>query len=177
MEEPPFSMDRDKIFLISATKTSARCNESFSAINEGLIPRSEAVAGKNRIYVAPIKNSLPPELQSELPYMQEALWAEYDGILPGYVVDSGEQNTLSNLEKAAAAGCTLLVEPEIQAVRVREVNAYYVSLNQAVYRVSDGATLNVGIYGSNAKELTPMDALIHGARRMSRESSSWAEIN
>ena len=146
------------------------------AINEGLVPRSEPVAGKNRLYVAQIKISLPPALQSEFPYMQEALWEQYDGILPGYVVDPGENSTLSNLEKAAAAGCSLLLVPEIQAVQVRAENTYYISLNQTVYRVRDGTTLNVGLYGSNAKELTPMDALIHNARLMSRESSTWAEL-
>jgi hypothetical protein len=146
-----------------------------AAFEAGLIPQSEPIEGKNRLYVASIKNSLPPELQSEIPYMQEALWTEYDRISPGSVVDTGEPSSLTNLEKAAAAGCTLVVAPEIQAVRVREANAYYVSLNQTVYRVSDGVTLNVGLYGSSTKEWTPMDALIHNARLMSRESSSWAD--
>jgi len=145
-----------------------------AAINEGLLARSEPIAGKNRIYVAAIKNSLPPELKSEFAFMQEALWDEYDRILPGYVADLGEKTALTNLEKAAAAGCTLMVASEVQAVRVRDDNTYYVSLNQTVYRVSDGAAVNVGIFGSNTKELTPLGALIHGARTMNQESASWA---
>ena len=71
----------------------------------------------------------------------------------------------------------MLVVPEIQAVRVREANTYYVSLNQAVFRVSDGTTVNAGMFGSNTKELTPLDALIHGAKAMNKESAAWLERN
>ena len=96
-------------------------------------------------------------------------------MLPGNVVDTDENISLSNLEKARAAGCSLLVVPEIQAVRVREDNTYYVSLTQTVYRVSDGSVLNAGIFGSNTKTLTPLGALVHNARTMSKESLSWVE--
>ena len=147
-----------------------------TAINEGVLAPSEPVAGKNRIFVAPVKNSLPSALQSEFAVMQEALWDEYDQVLPGHVADSGEKSTSTNLEKAAAAGCTLLVVPEIQAVRVRDENTYYVSLNHTVYRVADGETLSVGLFGSNTKTLTPLGALIHGARSMRQESPSWANV-
>ncbi len=147
-----------------------------AAINEGLIPRSEPMQGKNRLYVAAIKNNLLPALQSEFSFMQEALWEEYDSILPGCVTDSGEKTALSEMEAAAAAGCTLLVAPEIQAVRVRDDDTYYISLTQTVYRVSDGTTVNAGIYGGNTKELTPLGALINEIQTMRRESAAWAEI-
>jgi pimeloyl-ACP methyl ester carboxylesterase len=146
-----------------------------AAINEGILPRSEPIPGKNRLYVAAIRNNMPPALMGEFSFMQEALWEEYDRILPGYVADLAENKTLSDLEKAKAAGCTLLVVPEIRALWVRDEGSYYVSLNQTVYRVSDGTVLNVGIFGSSTKVLTPMGALIHGARTMNVDSSSWAE--
>lgn len=147
-----------------------------AAINEGIVPRPEPIPGNNRLYVAAVRNNMPPALKTEFPFMQEALWEEYDRILPGYVTDPEENSTLSNLEKAKAAGCSLLVVPDIRALWVREENAYYVSLNQTVYRVSDGSVVNVGIFGSNTKVLTPMGALIHGARTMRRDSASWAEL-
>ena len=56
---------------------------------------------------------------------------------------------------------------------MREANSYYVSLNQTVFRVSDGTTVQAGMFGSNTKELTPLDALIHGAKTMNKESEAW----
>ena len=104
--------------------------------------------------------------------MQEALWDEYESLSPGIVRDSGDE-TLSDLVKAGAAGCDLLVVPEIQTTRVRDENTWYVSLHQTVYRVADGKVLNVGIYGSSTKELTPLVALINNTRQMGRESGAW----
>ena len=105
--------------------------------------------------------------------MLEALWDEYESLSPGIVIDSGEPFEQSNLEKAAAAGCDLLVVPEIQAVRVRDENTWYVSLNQTVFQVTDSKIVNVGIYGSHTKTLTPLLALINDARTMRRESGVW----
>ena len=148
-----------------------------AAINEGIISLPEPIPDKPRLYIAPIKNSLPPALKSDFPFMQEALWNEYELVSAGNVVDRAEAVAATYFDKAAKAGCTLLVVPEIQAVRVREANTYYVSLNQAVFRVSDGTTVNAGMFGSNTKELTPLDALIHGAKAMNKESAAWLERN
>jgi len=145
------------------------------AIREGIIAPTEPIPGKPRLYVSNIKNSLPDALKSEFPFMQEALWEEYDQISPGIVPGSADTSLLSEREKAAAAGCSLLVVPEILGQRVRDDNTWYVSLNQTVYRVKDGTVLNVGIYGGNTKELTPMGALIHGARTMRAESAAWTK--
>ena len=143
------------------------------AINEGLLALPQPIAGKPRIYVAAIKNNLPSALKAEFPVMLEALWDEYESLSPGIVIDSGEPSEQSNLEKAAAAGCDLLVVPEIQAVRVRDENTWYVSLNQTVFQVTDSKIVNVGIYGSHTKTLTPLLALINDARTMRRESGVW----
>lgn len=145
------------------------------AINGGSLFPSEPVAGKPRLYVAGIKNRLPDELKSEFPSMEEALWDEYDRVVPGFVNGSADKSPLSNLQKAAAAGCSLLVVPEILAERGRDEKSWYVSLNQTVYRVNDGKVLSVAIYGSNTKELTPLVALTHGARSMRQESDPWIQ--
>ena len=143
------------------------------AINEGVLSPVQPVDGKPRLYVAAIKNNLPAALNTEFPFMQEALWDEYDSLLPGIVRDSGNAPELSNFAKAAAAGCEFMAMSEIQATRVRDENTWYVSLNQTVYRVADGKVLNVGIYGSSTKDLTPLVALINNARQMGRESGAW----
>ena len=145
------------------------------AINEGVLAAVQPVDGKPRLYVAAIKNNLPPALRTEVPFMQEALWDEYESLFPGIVRDPGDGAAESDLAKAAAAGCELLVTPEIQATRVRDENTWYVSLNQTVYRVADGKVINVGIYGSNTKELTPLISLINNARLMGRESGAWLQ--
>lgn len=146
-----------------------------AALQEGLISRPAAAAGQNRLCVAPIRNSLPEALQKEFPFMREALWEEYERLLPGAVTDMSEPGGAADLERAAAAGCSLLVEPEVQGVWVREKEDYYVSLYQTIYRVSDASFVDAGIYGSSTKELTPLDALIHGFRTMKRDNAAWAE--
>lgn len=142
-------------------------------LNDGSVFPSEPIAGRPRLCVAAIKNSLPSGLQSEFQFMEEALWDQYDHILPGIVAFSSAQHQSSNMDKAIAAGCELLAVPEIQGLRVRNDNTWYVSLSQTVYRVPDGKVLHVGIYGGNTKVLTPMGALIHGANTMGQESDSW----
>lgn len=145
------------------------------AINEGLLPVSEPIPGKPRLYVAPIKNSMPPELQSEFSTMKEGLMDEYDSILPGFIMDPGVASDSIPLLKAAEAGCDLLVVAEIQAMKIKNEDNYYISLSQTVYRVQDGKVASVGTFGSNTKVLTPILALINGARSMSSDSARWVE--
>jgi pimeloyl-ACP methyl ester carboxylesterase len=149
------------------------------AMNEGLLPRSEPIGGKHRLYVASIINSLSPALTAEFPFMAEGLWEEYDRIVPGAVFESGEESNLSLLEKAAAAGCTLLVVPEISAHLAKNEDPafYYVSLIQTVYRVSDGQLVDAAIFGASTKELTPLLALILGARSLAADGPAWAKSN
>lgn len=143
-------------------------------LKDGSLFPSEPLAGQPQLCVAAIKNSLPNTLQSEFAVMEEALWDQYDSIAPGMIpFFAAQPPSSSNMEKATAAGCKLLAVPDIQALRVRNDNTWYISLNQTVYRVPDGKVLNVGIYGGNTKVLTPMGALIHGASTMSQESDSW----
>ena len=143
------------------------------ALDKGVLAPVQPVEGKPRLYVSAIKNNLPPALKTEFPFMQEALWDEYESLFPGIVRDPGDGAAESDLAKAAAAGCELLVTPEIQATRVRDENTWYISMNQTVYRVADGKVMSVGIYGSSTKELTPLVALINNARLMGRESNAW----
>lgn len=146
-----------------------------AAINSGFISVAEPAAEGNRLCVAPVKNNFDSDLRSELPAMKEALWDEYERILPGSRIDIGENGKYSVTQEAFSAGCTLLVVPEIQAIRVRNEEYYYISLHQTVLRARDGTLVNMAIFGSQTKELTPLGALLHAARSMNRESSQWAE--
>jgi hypothetical protein len=145
------------------------------AINEGISPAPEPIPGRPRLYVAPIKNSLPKELKEEFVTMREGLLSQYDDILPGYILDTGtEYDETTTLKKAAAAGCDLLAVAEIQALRVQnEDNTYFVSLIQTVYRVEDGNIVSLENFGSSTKILTPMVALVLDARSMRADSAAW----
>jgi hypothetical protein len=146
------------------------------AINEGVLPPSTPIAGKPRLYVAPIKNSLPMALQEEFAFMQEGLLEKYEDILPGFVLDSGKSYDGATMEKAAAAGCELVAVPEIHAVKLQnDDNTYYVSLIQAVYRVRDGKSVSLGTYGSSTKIFTPLEALLHNSSQMMAESAAWID--
>jgi hypothetical protein len=144
------------------------------AINEGIIPAAEPIPGRPRLYVAPIKNSLPKELQEEFMTMREGLLSQYDDISPGYILDPATEYDETTLKKAAEAGCGLLAVAEIQALRMpKEDNTYFVSLIQTVYRVEDGEIVSLENFGSSTKILTPMVALVLDARSMRADSAAW----
>jgi hypothetical protein len=136
-------------------------NESFSA---SPLPK---------VYVAPIKNKLPEELQKEFIYMKEALQDEYRSTLPGYVL-GGEEESGDIFKKAAAANCGWIVMPEIQAHKSKnEENTSYITLEQRVYQVDSGRVITATNYGSSTRNLTPLEALIHNAKEMSKSKQEW----
>lgn len=142
-------------------------------LSDGLTPPMEPIAGKPRLYVAPIKNSLPKGLQEEFAFMRDGLLEDYDDILPGYVPGQGGETSREWLKQAAEAGCDLMATAEVQAVKMQN-NTYYVSLIHNVYRVSDGQVVSVGSYGNSTKTLTPLLAFLNGARTMYEDSAAWA---
>ena len=144
------------------------------ARKEGLLPVPEPIPGKPRMYVAPIKNTLPPALQGEFASMRECLLDQYEDILPGFVLDPGADSNAIPLYKAANAECDLLAIAEISAEKLQNGNDYTVSLTQTVYRVSDGSVASVGTYVSQTKVLTPMLALFSNAKKMSADSAAWS---
>jgi len=147
------------------------------ALDEGVIPALEPVPGRARLYVAPVKNSLTKLLQGEFAIMREGLLDTLDTLAPGYILDTGTAYDATTMQKAAAAGCDFLVVPEIEAHKLpNEGGSYYVSLIQTVYRVGDGNAVSVGSYGSNTNVLTPLLALMHGARSMYHDSASWINV-
>ena len=144
-------------------------------LNEGLIPAEEPIAGKPRLYVAPVKNSLPKDLQKEFPVMMDGLLEQYDDILPGFVLDQGTGNATASelLKKAAEAGCDLLAVTEIHGEKMQN-NQFYIALNQTIYRVSDGSTVSLGGYSSNTKVMTPLLAFMNDSYTMFKDSPQWA---
>jgi pimeloyl-ACP methyl ester carboxylesterase len=134
---------------------------------------SIGIPGSPRVYVAPIKNKLPEELQKEFIYMKEALQDEYRSTLPGYVL-GGEEDGEDIFKKAAAANCDWVVIPEIQAYKVKnEEKTSYITLEQRVYQVENGRVVATTSYGSSTRNLTSLEALIHNAKEMSESRQDW----
>jgi len=144
------------------------------AIQAGVIPellnQTVPVAGVPRIYVAPITNRLSAGLHEEFFYMKEALQDEYRRTLPGYVIDKGQAEG-DVVMKANLAGCQWVLETEIQEHKIKnEQSGYYITLEQSLRSVDNGNIVSFAIYGRNSRTSTPLQALIHDGRNMSRAS-------
>jgi len=137
-------------------------------------------AGKPRVYVAPVRHSLPVVLEKEYQYMREALWGEYRDVLPGYVLDCRQApagETLAvDLQQAAAAGCQWLVESNLVGHTLRDhKNRYYLSLEQHLYRVADGQLVSLVSYASSTAEMTPLEASVHNSMEMRGDHAQWMD--
>jgi len=163
------------VYLDLATKHyyQKRQQAIQAGVIPGLVNQTAPVAGVSRIYVAPIKNRLSAELQEEFFYMREALQDEYRRTLPGYVIDT-EQTEGDVFKKANLAGCQWVLVTEIQQHKIKnEQNGYYITLEQSLQPVGKGNIVNFTIYGRSSRTSTPLQALIHDGRNMSRDSHEW----
>jgi len=104
--------------------------------------------------------------------MRQILLQRYEDISPGFILDPGAEYYAAAREKALAAGCELMVAPEIKAVKFQN-DFYTVTLNQKVYRVKDGELISEGTYSTDTREVTPMQALNFVSRIMDKESAAW----
>ncbi|BBB92094.1 MAG TPA: lipase family protein [Methylomusa anaerophila] len=126
------------------------------------------------VYIAPVKNSLPEELHAEFSYMQEVLQDEYRDILPGYIFDKAASATDDPIQKARSLGCQWAIITEFQADRLKDKNnEYYISMLQAVYRISDKTLIDAAGYGTSTRNLTPLEAFFHNAKSMREGCNKW----
>jgi hypothetical protein len=162
------------VYLDLAIKNYYQKRQKAVTAGELSVPnQSVGTSDTPKVYVAPIKNQLPKELQEEFIYMKDALQDEYRSTLPEYVLDTEEEDN-DIFKKAIAAGSDLVVTSEIQAHKVKdEKNTTYIALEQRVYRVKDGSVLTTASYSSSTRNLTPLEALIHNAKTMSQNRQEW----
>ncbi|MPM93837.1 hypothetical protein SDC9_140979 [bioreactor metagenome] len=133
-------------------------------------PSSQAI--QERIYVAPLQDSLPPALKAEYWYMREALWDEYRRTIPNHVMADGD-NVGNWQEKAAAAGCRWAIVPEVSGFKVQqERNTYYITLTQTLYEVSTGTTTDLTVFSTGTYNLTPLEAFIHAFKGSTAASAA-----
>lgn len=133
----------------------------------------------SQLCVAPVRNGLPQSLKEEFPVMKEALLDEYRRLKPVYLMEEAGVSATDDIYKQAGeVGCRWLAMAEIDGEKIRgEGNLFQVTLQHSLYRVSDRQALQVGAFGSSTKVITPLQALMHGARLMSRESGAWSGAN
>ncbi len=123
-----------------------------------------------RVYAAPIRNELPAALQSEFPYLQEALRDEYRAMFGSYIFAAGAEDLNTSLARAEAAGCEWLVVAAIEGRASKtEEGVYFISLQHMLYRVKDRTIVNMYGYSDSTEHATPYGAFLNGIRKMHSE--------
>lgn len=118
-----------------------------------------------RVYVAPIKNSLPLQLTKDFSYMAEGLKDAYRDTFPQYVFAAKEEDLQTSLQNAAVAGCQWLITSDLQGYALKNKNdVYYLTLVQTAYTVKDGRFANIQSIGSSTQDMTPFMAMLHNSR-------------
>ncbi len=133
---------------------------------------ADPIKGQN-VYIAPLKNNLPPRLAKEFWYMCEALRDEYQEKLPGAILAS--ENDVDNWkEKAVAYGCKWAIVPEVTATQLQqEQNEYYVAVTQFVYNVETDSIVEANIYSTATRNFTPLESFIHAIMAINGKQDAW----
>ena len=128
---------------------------------------------QNRVYIASLKNSLPPALMTDFPYMHEALLDEYRQSFPNCVF--AEETAGENWrEQAAAADCRWVIVPKASGIRLKnQQNTYRIILSQTVYETATGAVVDMATYSTASYNLTPLEAFIHAFKGFRFQEEDW----
>ncbi|VBB08957.1 lipase (class 3) [Lucifera butyrica] len=126
-----------------------------------------------KVYIAPLKDTLPEPLRAEFWYMQEALQDEYREKLPGCTL-APEGDTDDWPGKAAAAGYHWVVVPELSVTSLkREQHLYYITVSQTVYDARTGAIVAMDSFSTGTYNLTPLEAFIHDFKGINYTQEPW----
>ena len=117
------------------------------------------------VYVAPLKNKLPQNLQAEFCYMEQALQDEYRKILKRYILS--DEQTDEVIAAALQKGCRWAIVPEISGYRLKnEQNCYYITFQQVIYDTSTGRVVDMASSSTATDNLTPLEATIHDVKKV-----------
>jgi hypothetical protein len=152
-----------------------------AGIGSAVEPREKPSYNGKRLYIASIQNELPRHLSGEFAYMREVLLDQYRDTVPAYVIGDLDKNILMNFEtlriKAAEAGCDRMVTAKIWGMKRRDETDTYkdvLIIEQIVYKVSDGTTIDVRSHEKGSRYFTPLGALVSAAVALGGESSIWS---
>ena len=190
---PGYAMD-DKHFVRMYLDQAIRFyyDKTAVAINAGVpqIPIETEAEKSTRVCIADIRFDVPDLYKEDIPYMRHVLVDEYRRVLAGYStrdLESGASLSFAGMRAAAAsAECEKMIVDTIWSQRrddpavyskglLREPEeAYYlVTLEQMVYRVSDGALLDARTYQKDSKSFTPLGALLSASIVMGGDIGAW----
>lgn len=140
------------------------------AIQAGVLtlPTQTLDKGGPKVYVAPIKNMLSADLQSEFFFMNQALQDEYRAIFPAYLLAEGTEGLNASFDNAAAAGCDWLVTAEVEGrpIKNNDAGVFAITINQSVYSVKGRKLADLYSSRHSTERTTPVVAFINGIRQM-----------
>jgi len=146
--------------------------ERQQAVQAGVIhlPMQALETDGPKVYVAPIKNSLPRPLAPNFPPMAEGLRDAYRTTFSQYIFANSEEDLQTSFKNASAAGCQWLISSDLQGHSVKnKQDVYYLTLAQMVYTVPDGRIVDGQSIGSNTKEMTPLIAMLHNIKTIGNQ--------
>ena len=137
------------------------------------------ISGDKGIFVAAIRNELPIALTSEFPYMRKVLQESHHSLFGDVVIQSESGESPEQFEKiriqAKVAGCDRILFASVRGQSVDDTQSPYhvVSLDQSLYRASDGRLLYAATYQKASKSFTPLAAFWMAAVAMRQDGDSW----
>lgn len=135
-----------------------------------------------RVYIAAIQNELPSKWGGDdFPYMKMLLYDTYRDLFGRFVANSSNNASFSQFEQlrsqAAEAGCEYLLFASIWGQRHEDDTVPYtlITLDQALYRISDGSLVYAASYQDGARLFAPLEAVWMAATIMNTDASLWLE--
>ncbi|MCE5284838.1 MAG: lipase family protein [Pelosinus sp.] len=131
-------------------------------------------AGEKFVYVLPLQNHLPPELQNEFSYMEEAIKDTYRDRMPGFYLAEKGLGRQADLKAAAALQCQLVAVPKVRAYKLKnESEGYIIVLEQNIYQASNGNFVGMQTFSSSTRNMTPLESFVHNTVNLGEQSSEW----
>jgi hypothetical protein len=141
-----------------------------------------APSAKGRVFIASIQNELPTKWGGDdFPYMKQVLYETYKDLFGSFAVNPEEQASMSEFEKlrtqAAQAGSEYLLFASIWGQRYENAVFPYtlITLDQSLFRVSDGSLVYAASYQDAARQFTPLVAVSSAATIMNTDADFWLE--
>jgi pimeloyl-ACP methyl ester carboxylesterase len=149
----------------------------WAAVKAGVIsfPRQTVPKGGEQfVYIVPLKNHLPEELQKEFPYMQEAIKDTYQSKVPAYYLAEKGLGRHSDLKAAAAMNCQLVAVPDVHAYKLKnETDGYTIVLEQSIYEAASGKFVGMQTFSSTTRNMTPLQSFVHSTVNLGKQSAEW----
>lgn len=147
------------------------------ALGHEVIPSSTGM-----VYIAAIQNELPFKWGGDdFPYMKQVLYETYQDLFGSFTIHPEDHASMSDFEKlrnqAAQAGSKYLLFASVWGQRYENAVFPYtlITLDQSLFRVSDGSLVYAASYQDAARQFTPLIAVSSAATIMNTDADFWLE--